>query len=83
MHPDAIYKLIREYGKKISLLDEVKNLFGPHAMRSTTAATNSLEHEADIAKVQEMLGHSNIATTRLYDRRQSRLEDSPVFKIQY
>ena len=56
--------------------------FGPHALRAT-AATNALDHEADIAKVQEWLGHANIATTRLYDRRRHRPEDSPTFKITY
>jgi site-specific recombinase XerC len=30
-----------------------------------TAATNALDHGADIAKVQEMLGHANIQTTYL------------------
>ena len=33
------------------------------------AATDALEHEVDIAEMQEWLGHSNIATTRLYGRR--------------
>jgi integrase/recombinase XerD len=41
-----------------------------------TAATNALAHNADIAKVQEWLGHAKIATTRLYDRHQSRPEIS-------
>lgn len=54
----------------------------PHALR-TTAATNALEHGADIAKVQEWLGHSSIVTTRLYDKRHSRAEDSPTFKVSY
>jgi len=54
----------------------------PHALRAT-AATNALEHGADIAKVQEWLGHSSIATTRLYDKRHSRAEDSPTFKVAY
>lgn len=54
----------------------------PHALR-TTAATNALEHGADIAKVQEWLGHSNISTTRLYDRRKHKPEDSPTFKVEY
>jgi hypothetical protein len=34
-------------------------------------------------KVQEWLGHGNIANTRLYDRRKSRPEDSPTFKVSY
>jgi site-specific recombinase XerD len=37
-----------------------------HALRAT-AATNALEHQADLAYVQEWLGHANVATTRLYD----------------
>src|SRR5215471_2666337 len=56
--------------------------FCEHALRAT-AATNALAHNADIAKVQEWLGHANIATTRLYDRRQSRPEESPTFKVEY
>jgi site-specific recombinase XerC len=55
---------------------------GPHALRAT-AATNALDHEADIARVQEWLGHANIATTRIYDRRKMRPEDSPTFKVAY
>lgn len=56
--------------------------FCMHSLR-TTAATNTVEHAADIAKVQEWLGHANIATTRLYDKRKSRPEDSPTFKVAY
>ena len=73
---DGIYKLVRGYAKTLGVT------IGVHALRAT-AATNALEHEADIAKVQEWLGHANIATTRLYDRRKSRPEDSPTFKVSY
>ena len=55
---------------------------GAHALRAT-AATNALDNAADIAKVQEWLGHVNIATTRIYDHRKIRPEDSPTFKINY
>jgi site-specific recombinase XerC len=34
-------------------------------------------------KVQEWLGHANIATTRIYDHRRTRSEDSPAFKVSY
>jgi integrase len=34
-----------------------------HGLKAT-AATNALEHEADIAKVQAWLGHANISTTK-------------------
>src|SRR4051794_41835640 len=51
--------------------------------RRATAATNALDHQADIAKVQEWLGHANIATRRIYDHRRTRPEDSPTFKVSY
>ncbi len=74
--PDAVYKLVRGYS------DALGFRVGAHALRAT-AATNALDHQADIAKVQEWLGHANIATTRLYDRRKTRPEDSPTFKVTY
>jgi integrase/recombinase XerD len=74
--PDGVYKLVRHYSALLGF--EI----GAHALRAT-AATNALDHQADIAKVQEWLGHSNIATTRLYDHRKTRPEDSPTFKVSY
>jgi len=76
----AIYsKVVLRYAKEIGLEGA---RVGPHALRAT-AATNALDHEADIAKVQEWLGHANIATTKIYDRRRTRPEDSPTFKVAY
>ena len=74
--PDGVYKLVRRYALGLGLK------IGAHALRAT-AATNALDHDADIAKVQEWLGHANIATTRIYDRRRSKPEDSPTFKVSY
>lgn len=80
MTTDGVYKMVRGYAEKIGLGD--LEGFGVHSLRAT-AATNALDHEADISKVQEWLGHANISTTRLYDRRKSRPEDSPTFKVNY
>jgi integrase/recombinase XerD len=44
---------------------------------------NVIEVSADIAKVQEWLGYANVSTTRLYDRRKVRAEDSPTFRVSY
>ena len=73
---DGVYKLVRAYSAQLGF--EI----GAHALRAT-AATNALDHEADIAKVQEWLGHANITTTRIYDHRRTRPEDSPTFKVAY
>lgn len=79
MTANGVYNLVCGYLRKIGL-DQA--LFAPHALRAT-AATNALLHNADIAKVQEWLGHANIQTTRIYDRRSTRPEDSPTFKVHY
>ena len=74
--PDGVYKVVRRYALSLGLK------IGAHALRAT-AATNALDHDAEIAKVQEWLGHANISTTRIYDRRQSKPEDSPTFRVRY
>jgi integrase/recombinase XerD len=82
LHPVSVYtEIVRHYGALVGINADVHG-FCVHALRAT-AATNALAHNADIAKVQEWLGHANIATTRLYDRRQSRPEESPTFKVEY
>jgi site-specific recombinase XerD len=80
LNGSAIYhSIVRNYARQLKL--DIPG-FCTHSLRAT-AATNALEHAADIAKVQEWLGHSNISTTRLYDRRSTRPEESPTFKVSY
>jgi integrase/recombinase XerD len=74
--PDGVYKLVRAYSAALGFQ------IGAHALRAT-AATNALDHEADIAKVQDWLGHANISTTRIYDHRRTRPDESPTFKVAY
>jgi site-specific recombinase XerD len=76
---NGIYAMVGSYAKAAGI--EVVGL-GVHGLRAT-AATNALEHEADIAKVQAWLGHASISTTRIYDRRQLRAEDSPTYRVKY
>lgn len=76
---DGVYRMVKAYAAKAEAHVDGLCL---HALRAT-AATNALDHDADIAYVQEWLGHANISTTRLYDRRKSRPEDSPTFRVSY
>ena len=76
LSPDGVYKIVRGYSAELGIPSS------PHVARAT-AATNALDNGADIAKVQEWLGHADISTTRMYDRRKSRPEDSPTFKVSY
>ena len=68
--------------RKWALVAGVETHASNHAMRAT-AATNALLNSADIEEVQEWLGHANISTTRLYDQRKLRPEDSPTFRVKY
>jgi site-specific recombinase XerD len=82
LNPASVYRdIVRRYGERVGINGAVHG-FCVHSLRAT-AATNALEHNADIAKVQEWLGHANVSTTRLYDKRQHRPEDSPTFKVEY
>ncbi len=78
--PGGVYsEVVKRYLGQIGVSGD--NL-GPHALRAT-AATCALENHADIAKVQEWLGHADIRTTRIYDRRETHASDSPTFKVAY
>ena len=82
LDPASVYRnILRKYGLDTGISAEVNGLC-VHSLRAS-AATNALSHESDIAKVQEWLGHANISTTRLYDRRKTRPEDSPTFRVKY
>ncbi len=76
---NGIYTVVAAYAKKAGI--ELDGL-GVHGLRAI-ADTNALEHEADIAKVQAWLGHSNISIIKIYDRRENWPEDSPTFKVKY
>jgi integrase/recombinase XerD len=80
-NPKSVYdEVVKHYGKAVGITVDVHGFF-VHSLRATTT-TSDLAHQADIAQVQEWLGHANIATTRIYDKRRSRPEESPAFKVE-
>ena len=82
LSPTAVYQeIVKRYGQEVGITVDVHG-FCVHSLRAT-AATNALAHNADIAKVQEWLGHANVSTTRMYDKRRMRPEESPTFKVEY
>jgi site-specific recombinase XerD len=64
------HNIARRYGRVTGIAAQVNGLC-VHSLRAT-AATNALDNNADIAKVQGWLGHANLSTARLYDRRKKR-----------
>jgi site-specific recombinase XerD len=76
----GVYKdVVQKYARQIGVAPGAVSVHGLRA----TAATNALDHEAGIEKVQDWLGHASISTTRLYDRRSAKPEESPTFKVSY
>ena len=73
--------VVQLYAQATGLAQEVQGLC-THSLRAT-GATNALDHGADIAEVQVWLGHADISTTRLYDHRRRRPEESPTFRVRY
>ncbi len=74
MSRQGFWKLMKHYREKAGITAEIT----PQILRSSFAV-HLLENGADLAAIQEMLGHSDISTTRIY----SRLVKSNIKDIYY
>lgn len=74
----TVYSAVKHYVRKAGIA--VPGM--PHACRATVIS-HLLDGRASIHDVAQMVGHANVATTTLYDRRRKALDRSAAYGVNY
>lgn len=86
--PGAVVKeLVTDQQEQVAIaagqpMEVERCIYTPHSLRATTA-THLLSLGVDITKVQELLGHKRIETTRIYDKRRRTTRESASHEISW
>jgi integrase/recombinase XerD len=70
LHDDTIYRLVRDYGRRAGI-----RKLTSHSLRAS-GITLMLEREAPLWKVQDLAGHADPRTTRMYQKRKEDLDEN-------
>ncbi|MEI8346438.1 MAG: tyrosine-type recombinase/integrase, partial [Pseudomonadota bacterium] len=74
----AVNYIIKKYAKKIG----IKGRVTVHSARSTVIGM-LLDKGISIDKVADFVGHRDMGTTKSYNKRKSKLQQSPTFEINF
>lgn len=81
LHPQQVHRVFQTWARRAKLKVGPGG-FRSHSMRAT-AGTHAIKNGAEISDVRYMLGHADIRTTLLYDRRKNGPENSASFATNY
>ncbi len=70
--------IVKKYARIAGLSEKIT----PHSARATFI-TEALDAGVPIEQVQRTVDHKNIATTKMYDKREFKHRDSATFKVNY
>jgi len=75
----SVWHLVKRHARVVGITMEG---FCPHSLRAT-AITQALEAGSELSRVQAWVGHVSPTTTKLYDKRHLKPEQSPTFNTNY
>ena len=74
----GVYRIIKRYAKEAGITKSVS----PHSCRATNVS-HLLERGVGIERVAELVGHSDIATTAIYDKKRKGLDNCASYEVNY
>lgn len=78
LHRSTVLRILQKCCRDVGIFDRVS----PHSARATLISS-LLEKGVDLYKVSQAAGHANPQTTKHYDKRGKKLQDSAILELDY